>query len=107
MEQHVILADFSPEKFRGGLFTPREIVYYADKRVRHHEIVSLDERLDYILEQYSNGVAEIQRLIRENFERCRQLEKFLFARLEFTPAELEARVRMPRPTPAEWDDFWA
>lgn len=107
VEQHVMLADFSPPALQAGQFTAREIVYYADKRVRHHEIVSLDERLDYILEQYSDGKPEIQRLIRENFDRCRQLEKFLFARLGFTPGELEARVRIPRPTPATWDDFWA
>jgi len=29
-----------------------KIVYYADKRVNHDKIVSLDERFDYLLERY-------------------------------------------------------
>ena len=43
------------QRRRRGIFTAREIIYYADKRVRHEEIVSLDDRLEYILEHYGLG----------------------------------------------------
>lgn len=80
---HVILQDFSPERYRQGLFLAQEIVYYADKRVRHDTIVSLDERLEYILENYGGNDERVQGLIRDNFSRCEQLEDVLFTFLDF------------------------
>ena len=35
-----------------------KLVYYADKRVNHTNIVSLDERYDYLVERYGNVSAE-------------------------------------------------
>ena len=46
--EHVILRNYSP----GNNFTEKEIVYYADKRVNHDQVVSLEERLTYILDRY-------------------------------------------------------
>ncbi len=86
--EHVIL--------RNGLSssgcTEKEIVYYADKRVRHDEVVSLDERLEYILERYGNGDERLKALICDNFETCRRLEEKLFSRLPFAPAEVSGIV---------------
>jgi putative nucleotidyltransferase with HDIG domain len=92
--QHVILKNFDPESYRSGAFSAIEIVYYADKRVRHEEIVTLDERLDYIIEHYGQNDAYIHDLIRQNFSRCRQLEDHLFAHLPFTPDEIKRRVTL-------------
>jgi uncharacterized protein len=39
--EHVILRNYSS----GKNFTEKEIVYYADKRVNHYQVVSLAERL--------------------------------------------------------------
>ena len=89
---HVILKNFSPEKYRQGLFQARDIVYYADKRVRHDAIVSLPERLEYILERYGGNDERVQRLIRENFSRCKQLEGFLFSFFDFSPEQLCSKV---------------
>ncbi|XCN72779.1 MAG: HD domain-containing protein [Candidatus Electrothrix aestuarii] len=85
---HIILQEFSLEKYKKGLFPAREIVYYADKRVRHDAIVSLVERQEYILENYGGDNERVQQGIRKNFRRCGQLEDALFSFLDFSPEQL-------------------
>ncbi len=85
---HVVLPDFAPERYAAGIFLPVEIVYYADKRVLHDQIVSLPERLEYILDKYSGGDARRQEGIRENFMQCKLVEERLFSLTAFTPEEL-------------------
>jgi putative nucleotidyltransferase with HDIG domain len=92
VEEHVILQEYDPDRNQNGLFTPREIVYYADKRVRHDEIVSLNERLDYIIEHYGKNDSRLQELIRANFDTCVQLEVFLFKFLDFPPEQLSRKI---------------
>ena len=92
VEEHVILKDHNPDRYRSGIFSAREIVYYADKRVRHDKIVNLDERLDYIIEQYGKNDARLHELIRSNFNQCLQLESFLFNFLDFSPAQLSLKI---------------
>jgi putative nucleotidyltransferase with HDIG domain len=106
VREHVILQDHDPDRYRSGLFNEKEIVYYADKRVRHDEIVSLEERLIYILDHYARDDQRLQKLIRENFERCLILEEALFTILPFRSDELEARVRFPQPPPGKEFDPW-
>ncbi len=88
VREHVILSSFDTDDYRRGHFPAREIVYYADKRVRHTEIVELSQRLDYIIDHYSGGSDHITRRIRQNFERCVELENYLFGYLPFEPDEL-------------------
>ncbi len=92
VEEHVILKDHNPDRYRIGIFSAREIVYYADKRVRHDKIVNLDERLDYIIEHYGKNDARLHELIRTNFNQCVQLESFLFNFLDFSPAQLSLKI---------------
>ncbi len=107
VEQHVILKDHDLDRYNSGRFTAMEIVYYADKRVRHDQVVSLDERLDYIIDHYGNGDPERHRLIRENFKRCRELEQALFRVLPFTADSLEHRVRFPQLPDKMLNNPWA
>lgn len=90
--EHVLLKDFSLERYAQGIFFAKEIVYYADKRVRHDSIVSLDERMAYIMERYGNNDQQRHHTIQENFERCRTLEFHLFSRINFSTDELADRV---------------
>ncbi len=92
VEEHVILKDFAPDRYVRGIFSAQEIVYYADKRVRHDEIVSLDERLEYIIERYGNSDARRHELIRVNFRQCVELENYLFGFLDFLPEQLAANI---------------
>ena len=90
--EHVILKDFSETRYRAHCFNAKELVYYADKRVRHDQIVSLDERLAYIIERYGENNPERHHLIRINFECTRILEKYLFQLLPFSADEVAAKI---------------
>lgn len=92
VREHVILYDFSPDRYLQGKFLAKEIVYYADKRVKHDTIVSLDQRLDYIIKNYGNNNENRHHLIRKNFQRCRDMETHLFAFIEFSPDKLTQYV---------------
>ena len=46
VEQHVL-----PDKIEGDV-SEEEVVCYADKRILHDKIVSIDERFAYLLERY-------------------------------------------------------
>ncbi len=81
VREHVWLFEFSPERYRSGHFYAKELVYYADKRVRHDSVVTLEEREEYILERYGNNDPERHRLIKENFRNCQEMEDFLFANI--------------------------
>ena len=89
---HIILQDFSLERYKHGQYQAQDIVYYADKRVRHDHIVSLTERLEYILENYGGDDERIQQGIRKNFRKCGQLEEVLFSVLDFSPDQLWQKV---------------
>jgi uncharacterized protein len=76
-----------------GGYPEKEIVFYADKRVNHERIVSLDERLAYILDRYGREHQPRRQAILENFEQCRQVEAKVFGGLDFGPEELGRRTR--------------
>ncbi len=63
VEQHVYLAAFD---HRGAL-EECEIIFYADKRVMHDRIVTIDERLHDLVKRYGIN-AEIRKMILQNKE---------------------------------------
>ena len=84
VEEHVILRNYSP----GNDFAEKEIVYYADKRVNHDQVVSLEERLAYIIERYGlDNVVRCQ-AIKRNYGQCQDLEKRMFSFLSFEPFDI-------------------
>jgi len=82
--EHVRLKDYE----LNGSYSEKEIVFYADKRVKHDQIVSLNERLVYILERYSKNQDELSKAIKANFALCQQIQQKLFSKLTFTPESL-------------------
>ncbi len=82
--EHVIL-----EKGSGQPLSEKLIVYYADKRVNHDKIVSLQDRLVSILERYAGGDRKMEEAIEANFHVCFTVEKDIFAHLDFSPVEIE------------------
>jgi len=55
VEQHIVIHNLHYQ----GRLEEREVVYYADKRVLHNTIVSLDERIDDLIQRY--GTTEVIR----------------------------------------------
>ncbi|PIE64779.1 MAG: metal-dependent phosphohydrolase [Desulfobacterales bacterium] len=91
--EHVYLSTFAPDEYARGCFSACELVYYADKRVKHDRVVGLEERLAYIIDRYSDGSDHINQRIRENFNVCIELEDYLFSFLPFRPDELADKVK--------------
>ncbi len=87
--EHVILKNGMPA---AGL-SEKEIVYYADKRVTHDAIVSLDERRAYIIERYGNNDERRHRAIERNFVICQQIEARIFADLPISPVAMAGAVQ--------------
>jgi uncharacterized protein len=86
--EHVVLKAFMKE----GPVIEKEIVYYADKRVNHDKIVSLEERLAYLITQYGKGDERLIQRMGRNFDLCKQVENKLFAKLPFTPDQIAERM---------------
>lgn len=86
--EHVWLRDYVP----GAVITEKELVYYADKRVNHEEIVSLTERYNYIADRYGGSNLKRREGIRISFDRCREIEGRIFAGLPFGPDNLAAML---------------
>jgi uncharacterized protein len=61
VEQHVVFKDLNPQ----GRLEEREILYYADKRVTHDTIVTIEERVHYLIQRYGT-TEEIRRRILQN-----------------------------------------
>ena len=85
VRQHVRL-DRKPSS---PLATEGEIVHYADKRVRHDQVVTLEERHRDILERYGVDPEHRQR-INETFSETKNLETLIFQTLPFAPDEIGA-----------------
>ena len=84
VRQHVRLDNYS-EKHN---LSEAVIVNYADKRVLHDRIVSLDERMGYIMERYGTR-PEHKRRIQLLWEKTAALEKHIFKHLPFSPDDLD------------------
>jgi uncharacterized protein len=85
--QHVILnayADTDPPK-------EAEIVNYADKRVLHDRVVSLKDRMAYVLKKYGKQSISHERILRL-WEESEYLEKKIFATLPFSPDDLNRLI---------------
>jgi uncharacterized protein len=89
VREHVILVSFDPD----GKVTEKEIIYYADKRVNHDKLVSLDERMRHLFTRYAKGNKRLEGLIEENFIQCEKVEKKLFNLLNFRPEDLAFKIK--------------
>ncbi len=72
-----------------------ELVNYADKRVRHTEIVSLAERFADLRRRYGR-TPEAGRRISANEKRSRILEEKIFQPLKFQPEDILAFIHGSR-----------
>ncbi len=88
IRQHVILDMYEDN-------TPvseQEIVNYSDKRVLHDNVVSLNDRLDYIQEKYGYR-SEFKSRIKIMWENTQQLEQKIFKNLDIVPDGLPSLIK--------------
>jgi uncharacterized protein len=74
VEEHVTPTD------HGGELTAGELISYADKRVLHDRVVSIDERFGYLYERYGRDEQAVQRISRARI-RTQEIENKLRALL--------------------------
>lgn len=86
--EHVVLINGVPKQ----CCSEKEIVYYADKRTLHDQVVSLNQRLQYILTRYGRNDDHTCRLIYENFMTCRLVETKIFTRIPYEAEQLRCKV---------------
>ncbi len=87
IRQHVMLDDCSPDR----PVSEPEIVNYADKRVLHDRVVSLDQRLAYIRKKYGQR-SEFSGMIEKMWDETLALENKLFRNLSFSPEQLMDQI---------------
>jgi uncharacterized protein len=81
--QHVLLDCY----FFSAAATEAEIVNYADKRVLHDRVATLEQRMGYILEKYGGDQERRQNLLLL-WRKTEELEARLFRRLSFAPEDI-------------------
>ena len=81
--QHVYLENY----VQGNGLDEAQVVNYADKRVLHDEVVSLEKRMAYILERYGQEEAHRERIMLL-WQQSRRLEDHLFRHIGFSPDDL-------------------
>jgi putative nucleotidyltransferase with HDIG domain len=69
------------------------LINYADKRVRHQQVVSLDQRFQDLARRYGQGDPDRLARMKDNLRRSKRLEQRLFAPLPFEPQDLEAESK--------------
>jgi uncharacterized protein len=70
IEEHVELKQYNPD----GELKEKEIVFYADKRVTHNKIVTVDERVSDLLIRYGK-TENIRQHILKNKKSIQEIEK--------------------------------
>ena len=85
--EHVELASFDPD----GPLLEKEIVHYADKRVKHTEIVTLHDRIDDLLVRYGKTDAHRQHIMNKipfNLMIENKIQKYLIRDIDDIIAEI-------------------
>ncbi len=87
VRQHVSLDDYE----RGSI-SEAGLVNYADKRVNHDRIVTLDARFSYLFERYGKKSEEAKERIERLYRLTRILEEDIFKRLPYEPKDLAGLI---------------
>ncbi len=88
IRQHVRLDDWTDN----GRIDEAKLVNYADKRVNHEQIVSLDERFEYLFERYGAVSDAAMERMKEMKRHMETIETQIFRRLSIKPGDIERLI---------------
>jgi uncharacterized protein len=83
--QHVRVLNYADN----GAVDEAKLVNYADKRVNHEQIVTLDERFEYLFQRYGSASPEARERIAEMKRLTGAIEDQIFARLAINPGDIK------------------
>ncbi len=86
--QHVRLSDYTDN----GAINEAKLVNYADKRVNHEQIVTLDERFEYLMQRYGSASPEARERIAEMKRLTGVIEDQIFKRLAIHPGDIKELI---------------
>jgi putative nucleotidyltransferase with HDIG domain len=81
----------TPDMRCDGSITEEEIVNYADKRVKHIDVVTLDERYADLIARYGRTADAIE-YIKKLKQKIRSIEETIFTKLQWSPDDLSIRL---------------
>jgi putative nucleotidyltransferase with HDIG domain len=85
VRQHIVL---DPERLHPDAITEAELVNYADKRVKHEEVVGIEERFQDIKERYISKFPALEIRFTEVRLETRRLEEKIFSRIDISPEQV-------------------
>ncbi|MBW2108376.1 MAG: HDIG domain-containing protein [Deltaproteobacteria bacterium] len=68
------------------------LVNYADKRVKHEEVVGIEERFCDVLKRYAGKFADLEDHIQEVFIETQHLEEKIFSLIDISPEDINEMV---------------
>jgi putative nucleotidyltransferase with HDIG domain len=85
VRQHICLDSGSPDP---DAVTEVEIVNYADKRVKHEEVVDIEERFRDVQERYAKKFPGLEARFEQVREETRLVERKIFAIIDISPEQI-------------------
>jgi len=85
VRQHIWL---DPEVVASEVVTEAALVNYADKRVKHEEVVGIEERFRDVKQRYSEKFPHLADRFMEVFVETQVLERKIFSLIDISPEDL-------------------
>jgi putative nucleotidyltransferase with HDIG domain len=85
VRQHICLDSHA---FAPDAVTEAEVVNYADKRVKHEEVVDIEERFQDVIERYVNRLPGLQTRFQQVQRETQLLEQKIFSKINISPGQI-------------------
>ena len=86
VRQHICL---DPGSSDPNAVTETELINYADKRVKHEEVVDIDERFRDVLDRYVKKLPDLQARFEEVQLETQLLEQKIFSKIDISPGQID------------------
>jgi uncharacterized protein len=86
IRQHICL---DPGSCHPEAVTEVEIINYADKRVKHEEVVDIEERFRDVLERYVKKIPDLRARFEQVQLETQLLEQKIFSRIDISPEQIK------------------
>lgn len=84
--QHVVLRSDVSKRV-----SEEHVLFYADKRVVHDSLVSLEDRFTYLIDTYGKSALAIEKLM-EMKEETKRVEDAIFSLMDFSPEHISQYI---------------
>jgi putative nucleotidyltransferase with HDIG domain len=85
VRQHICLDSNS---FAPDAVTEAEVVNYADKRVKHEEVVDIEDRFQDVIDRYVKKLPGLQARFKQVQRETQLLEQKIFSKIDISPEQI-------------------